>query len=228
MTNRSSLGFPFQRGTCTPFGFRRVLDCSCQVSLPALQNRVRCRPASLFARAPARSASNRQDGQVHEPHGAQPVVQEPPQRCVLPPSQRAARRRSRRSALFSRHRETLAARDIHFSRERPTTAWCLRLLRRERPRIRREVFGNAMTHSIASRRRAAWLASQPGPAASWRASAFRGCRVLRFRLREAILQSRRVRASFGIVRSPLPPTCLLSPSPRRQASRSPRRASRSR
>jgi hypothetical protein len=128
----------------------------------------RCRPATLFARASARSATNRQDGQVHEPHGAQPVVQEPPQRCVLPPSQRAARRRSRRSALFSRHRETLAARDIHFSRERPTTAWCLRLLRRERPRIRREVFGNAMTHSIASRRRAAWLASPAGPAASSR------------------------------------------------------------
>ena len=128
----------------------------------------RCRPATLFARASARSATNRQDGQVHEPHGAQPVVQEPPQRCVLPPSRRAARRRSRRSALFSRHRETLAARDIHFSRERPTTAWCLRLLRRERPRIRREVFGNAMTHSIASRRRAAWLASPAGPAASSR------------------------------------------------------------
>jgi hypothetical protein len=70
--------------------------------------------------------------------------------------------------VVSRHRETLAARDIHFSRERPTTAWCLRLLRRERPRIRREVFGNAMMHSIASRRRAAWLASQPGPAASSR------------------------------------------------------------
>ena len=97
----SSLGFPkFPTRSRTPFAFRRVLETARVRFLFALQNRVRCRAASLFARAPARSASNRQDGQVHEPHGAQPVVQEPPQRCVSPPPRRTARRGSRRSARF--------------------------------------------------------------------------------------------------------------------------------
>lgn len=86
-------------------------------------------------------------------------------RVAPAPARRAAWIPAKR-AVFTPSRNTHGER--HFSRERPTTAWCLRLLRRERPRIRREVFGNAMMHSIASRRRAAWLASQPGPAASSR------------------------------------------------------------
>jgi hypothetical protein len=68
-----------------------------------------------------------------------------------------------------------------FQPRAPDDRRCLRLLRRERPRIRREVSGIVMARLIASRRRAAWLASPAEPAASSRASAFRGRRVLLFR-----------------------------------------------
>jgi len=68
-----------------------------------------------------------------------------------------------------------------FQPRAPDDRRCLRLLRRERPRIRGEVSGIGMARLIASRRRAAWLASPAEPAASSRASAFRGRRVLLFR-----------------------------------------------
>ena len=83
-----------------------------------------------------------------------------------------------------------------FQPRAPDDRRCLRLLRRERPRIRREVSGIVMARLIASRRRAAWLASPAEPAASSRASAFRGRRVLLFRGRTHFSTPRG--SSFGI------------------------------
>ena len=98
-----------------------------------------------------------------------------------------------------------------FQPRAPDDRRCLRLLRRERPRIRREVFEIVTARLIASRRRAAWLASPAEPAASSRASAFRGRRVLLFRGRTHF--STPGGSSFGIetLTSSLP-TLLVSAS----------------
>ena len=111
-----------------------------------------------------------------------------------------------------------------FQPRAPDDRRCLRLLRRERPRIRREVFEIVTARLIASRRRAAWLASPAEPAASSRASAFRGRRVLLFRGRTHF--STPTGSSFGIETLTFPSP--LSSFRRRQASRSPRRGSKSR
>lgn len=111
-----------------------------------------------------------------------------------------------------------------FQPRAPDDRRCLRLLRRERPRIRREVFEIVTARLIASRRCAAWLASPAEPAASSRASAFRGRRVLLFRGRTHF--STPTGSLFGIETLTFPSP--LSSFRRRQASRSPRRGSKSR
>ena len=69
---------------------------------------------------------------------------------------------------------------------------------------------NGAAHSIASRRRAAWLAPPGEPAASSRASAFRGCRVLLFRGRTRFSVASRG-APFGTETLTSSPPTLLVP-----------------